>query len=120
MTRKTARIWAVAALCCCFILGTATAGQAVNWKAVTVLQVSFLQYTDGTTRLCLTVSGEDLSVTNVYYIGPDATSENRAFQMALTAISSGLQMVIDLQTTSYQGVTFYTTNSVVLQNVPVQ
>ena len=121
MARKTARIGVLAALFCGLMLFAVTSVQAANWKVVTVLQVAFMPYyTDGTTKLCLTLNGDGLSATNVYFIGPDAASENRAFQLALTASASGLRMVIDLQTTPFQGMTFYNTGSVILQNVPAQ
>lgn len=92
--------------------------EASDWRVVTLRQVSHATYCDGSRRTCLLVDGGGLTLQNVYVLGPDAATEERAFAIALAAFGDGFQAVIDYQPSSTCPGLYYTP-TVVIQNLPL-
>lgn len=101
------------------VLAAAPAGvRAADWRIVTVRSIGLATWCDGSQRICLLVDGIEPTTQTVFVVGADTTSEERAFEVALTALGDGFQAVIDYQPSSAcPGL--YTTPTVAIQNVPL-
>ena len=90
---------------------------AANWKAVTLKQVSLGNYCDGTRRIVLLVDGGGLSFQPVFAVGSSTALDDRMLSIALTALETGFQIVIDYQPSGCASGLYYTP-TVAVQAVP--
>ncbi len=67
-----------------------------SWYAVAIKQVAFTTYCDGTPYLYFMASGSGLpsNPQPVYYLTTDQNEQERALQIALTAVRKGLQVAL--------------------------